>query len=117
MSSEVRVTDPNTGGQKGRKLARFDLIPQDCLWELAELYGRGAAKYADRNWQKGYAWSLSFAALNRHLWQFWNGQDTDEETGAYHLANVAWHAFALLHFLLNDLGTDDRVPAKRALSS
>ncbi|WNM66413.1 hypothetical protein SEA_CULVER_145 [Gordonia phage Culver] len=88
-----------TGGKKQKKLARYDLIPAGPLLELAELYGRGAAKYADRNWENGYDWSLSFSALQRHAWQFWDGENFDEETGAAHLASVAWHALALLQFM------------------
>ncbi len=107
-STEVRITDPNTGGEKGSKLARFDLIPIRALWLLAEVYGRGARKYADRNWEKGYAWGLSIAALERHLNAWKGGESIDEETGAYHLAQVAWHAFTLLTFSLLGLGTDDR---------
>lgn len=105
---EVRVVDPNTGGAKGSKLARFDLLPWDALWSVAELYGRGAAKYADRNWEKGYAWHLSHAALHRHLAQFWQGERIDAETGAHHLTAVVFHALALLAFDLRKAGTDDR---------
>ena len=46
---EVRVVDPVTGGEKGAKLARFDLIPPEATWALAEHYGKGCAKYSDRN--------------------------------------------------------------------
>ncbi|ANA86302.1 hypothetical protein BEN60_gp061 [Gordonia phage Smoothie] len=99
-----------TGGKKQKKLARYDLIPAGPLLELAELYGRGAAKYADRNWENGYDWSLSFSALQRHAWQFWDGENFDEETGAAHLASVAWHALALLQFMQQQKYTqfDDR---------
>lgn len=106
-ADEVRVTS-STGGEKGSKLARYDLIPALPLKHLAELYGKGAEKYADRNWERGYDWSLSFAALNRHLWQFWSGEDMDEETGKPHLAAVAWHAFALLQFLEDHPEFDNR---------
>jgi hypothetical protein len=106
--SEVRIVDPNTGGEKGQKDARFDLIPQEAIWMLAEAYGRGAEKYADRNWERGYNWSLSFGALQRHLWQFWNGEDIDEETGTPHIVSVLWHASALATFQARDKGTDDR---------
>lgn len=105
---EVRIVDPATGGEKGSKLARFDLIPGDALEEVAKHFGRGALKYADRNWEQGYAWHLSFAALNRHLWAWWQGEDTDAETGSLHTVAVAWHALALLAFQLRDAGTDDR---------
>jgi hypothetical protein len=107
-AAEVRVTDPETGGEKGTKLARFDLIPAGPLLQLAEHYGIGARKYADRNWERGYAWSLSFAALQRHAWAFWNGEDNDPETQSHHMAAVAFHAFALMQFGDTDTGTDDR---------
>lgn len=97
-SGEVRVTS-TTGGQKGSKPARYDLLPSVPLEQLARLYGRGAQKYAAHNWAKGYDWSLSFAALQRHAWAFWSGEDTDEEMGLPHMTAVAFHAFALVHFL------------------
>ncbi len=110
-STEVRVVDTVTGGEKGSKLARFDLIPPEALWALAEVYGRGARKYADRNWERGYAWGLSIAALERHLSLWKSGETFDNGeggTGAHHLSQVAWHAFTLFTFQLFGLGTDDR---------
>lgn len=107
MTGEVRSVS-STGGEKGTKPARFDLIPQGPLWTLAELYGKGAEKYAARNWERGYEWSKSFAALNRHLSLFWSGQDLDEETGLPHMASVAWHAFALMQFMEQHPDFDDR---------
>jgi len=105
---EVRVVDPETGGAKGTKLARFDLLPPDAMWAVAEQYGRGSLKYEDRNWEKSYSWSLSFAAMMRHAWQFWGGEDIDADSGSPHMAAVAWHALALLTFYLREIGTDDR---------
>jgi hypothetical protein len=108
VSSEVIVTDPKTGAKKGSKLARYDLLPPGPLHAVAEHYGRGAEKYEDRNWEKGYDWGLSFAALNRHLWAMWDGEWIDEETGSPHLAAVVFHAFALMEFHDKGLGTDSR---------
>lgn len=100
--TEVRLTS-DTGGQKGSKLARFDLIPPGPLRELAEHYGKGALKYEQvnglDNWRNGYEWSLSFAALMRHLNAFWSGEDIDEETGSKHLAAAAWHCMTLMEFM------------------
>lgn len=84
-AGEVRTTS-STGGQKGVKLARFELIPTGPLKAVAEHYGKGAEKYEDRNWERGYEWSKSYAALQRHLNAFWSGEDIDEETGSPHLA-------------------------------
>lgn len=106
-AGEIRVTDATTGAEKGSKLARFDLIPPEALWGIAEVFGRGARKYADRNWEKGYKWGLSVAALQRHLYSWLMGESLDQETGAHHLLQVAWHAMVLFTYELRNLGTDD----------
>lgn len=105
---EVRIVNEQTGGEKGSKPARFDLVPSGPLWQLATLYGRGAEKYAARNWEKGYDWSLSFAAMMRHAWLFWSGEDYDSETGCHHLTSVVFHAFALMEFGRTHPELDDR---------
>lgn len=112
---EVRIVDPVTGGAKGSKPARFDLIPPDALWEVAEVYGAGCnGKYEPRNWEKGYAWGLSFASLNRHIKLFEMGERIDNGTpdnpgtGKHHMACAVFHALALLAFDLRGIGTDDR---------
>lgn len=105
---EIRVTDPDTGAQKGSKPERFDLIPVQALEELARVYGMGAEKYDDHNWRKGYNWSLSYAALSRHLNAFWRGEDVDPESGLAHMAQVAWHAFTLYTFMKEHPEKDDR---------
>lgn len=133
--TETRTTS-STGGQKGVKLARFDLIPVGALTELAEHYGVGATKYANHQWRNGYEWSKSYAALMRHLTAFWAGFDYDvcsndpkgcshvdtegnpfvaaredacfNHTGSHHMAAVAWHAFALLEYKDTHVAHDDR---------
>jgi len=105
---EVRMVDPKTGGEKGSKPARFDLLPSEALWKVAEIYGKGAEKYAVHNWRRGYNWSLSFAALQRHDWQFWGGENIDKETGCEHMACVAFHALSLLTFAQEHKELDDR---------
>lgn len=107
MSVEVRTVS-STGGEKGVKMARFDLLPTGPLWEVAELYGEGASKYADHNWRNGYEYSKSFAALMRHAWSWWNGEEIDPEMGKSHMAAVVFHAFALMEFHENFPEFDDR---------
>lgn len=106
-SNEVRTTS-STGGQKGVKPERYGLIPIGPLATVARLYGFGANKYESHNWRKGYEWSKSYDALSRHLTQFWNGEDIDEETGLPHMAAVVFHAFALLEFMERFPEFDDR---------
>lgn len=106
--TELRIVNETTGGAKGSKTARFDLLPAGPLRQVAEHYGKGAEKYEARNWERGYDWSLSFAALQRHAWQFWAGEDIDVETGSHHMAAVVFHAFALMQFGLTCAELDDR---------
>jgi hypothetical protein len=90
------------------KPERYDLIPVEALASVARLYGEGAKKYSEHNWRKGYEWSKSYAALQRHLAEFWKGVDIDPETGQPHLAAVVFHAFTLLTFMQEHPGFDDR---------
>lgn len=108
IGNEVRVTDPKTGGQKGSKPERFDLLPWDALEEVARVYAFGATKYDDNNWTKGYKYSLSTAALVRHVSKFIQGQDIDEESGLHHLAHAVFHCLTLIAFGYRQRGTDDR---------
>lgn len=107
MTEEVRTTS-ETGGEKGVKEARYDLIPVEALEQVAVLYGRGAAKYAEHNWRRGYEWSKSYAALQRHANAFWRGEDVDAEMRLPHLASVVFHALALMTFMEEQKGFDDR---------
>ncbi len=107
MSEEI-ITNADTGGRKATKLARFDLLPPGPLWAVAEHYGRGADKYAPRNWERGYDWSLSFAALQRHAWAFWGGESIDPQTGSHHLAAVVFHALAMMEWERTHPELDDR---------
>jgi hypothetical protein len=106
-TGEVRVTDPKTGGQKGKKLAQLGAIDPASLLELAKVAGYGQAKYARFNYLRGFDWSLLIDALYRHLLAFQNGEELDPESGLSHAAHVAWHALALVSFSQRKLGTDD----------
>lgn len=109
-TERVLSIDPTTGGAKGVKSERHDLIPMGPLKEVAERYGLGIKEgYGERNWELGYKWSLSYAALQRHLTAFWQGEDEDPGTGSSHLAAVVFHAFALMEFQKTHPELDDRV--------
>ena len=90
------------------KPERFDLIPIGALTALARHYGAGAEKYDDNQWRKGYEFSKSYAALLRHLTQWWGGEDIDAELGSHHLDAVIWHAVALRTFVDEHPDFDDR---------
>lgn len=103
----MRATDPDTGAQKGRKPERYSLIPPEAMAAVARVYGKGAEKYDDHNWRKGYPWTWSIDALERHLKAFIAGEDIDED-GEPHLAHVVWHCLTLMTFAKEHPEKDDR---------
>jgi hypothetical protein len=106
--TEIRCTDPHTGGQKGQKPERFELLPWDALEEVARVYDYGARKYNDDNWLLGYPWRWSLGALARHTARMMVGEDRDPESSLLHAAHAAFHCLTLITFALRRLGTDDR---------
>ena len=121
------MAESETGGRKGQKLARHDLLDPGVMDAIARQFGRGAHKYGDRNYQKGYNWSLSYAAAQRHLNAFWGGEDWDhdpfwelEGLGVpHHLDAACFHIMALREFFNKHPEFDDRPkttknPAQRA---
>lgn len=109
--NEERIIDPNTGGEKCAKSQRLSLIPPEALMELAEHYHKNTSKYPPYNWRRGYAWSLSYDALQRHLHAFWSGEDYDPDSPegkSKHMTAAAWHCITLMTFMEDHPDKDDR---------
>ena len=109
-----RISSPNwrepiTEGQKfdSDKL-RYELLPPELLEEVARVLTFGAHKYSARNWELGMAWSRPFAALMRHMWAWWRGEEKDPETGYSHLSHAACCIAFLVSYEARNVGTDDR---------
>lgn len=102
----------NEGRKNDTGKPRFDLLPPEALFHLADLYRRGAERYEDRNWEKGMDWGRVYAALQRHAWKWWGGETYDLDDGQHHLASVAWCALTLLTYELRNVGTDTRFKKK-----
>lgn len=105
---DERSEVPTEGRKDDDGKARYDLIPSEALHALAELYGTGARKYGERNWEKGIVFGRLFAALERHAWAWWRGEMFDQEDGQHHLISVAWCAFALYELERTHPDLDDR---------
>jgi len=71
---------------------RLDLITPEMIRSLGEVLTYGAKKYGDRNWEKGIDEDRLYAACERHLLAYREGQMLDEESGLPHL----YHAFCTL---------------------
>jgi hypothetical protein len=82
--------------QGTRHKLRLDLIPVRLIAEVGKVLTYGAAKYEDRNWEKGNDWDKYYAAALRHLYAWWSREECDSESKLSHLA----HAITDLAFLL-----------------
>jgi len=71
---------------------RYDLLSPIALRRLAAHMEAGAAKYGERNWEKGQPLSRYLDSALRHTFQFLEGL-RDED----HLTAAAWNLLAAVH--------------------
>lgn len=76
---------------------RYDLLPWDALAEVVKCLEFGAAKYSDNNWTRCESLTRYWVSSMRHTIAWFNGSDTDAESGLNPLA----HAIAGLLFVLS----------------
>ncbi len=96
--------------------APMHLLPYDALQELAHIYGAGALKYGENNWQKGMDWSRCFNSLMRHAAAWHAGDDNDSESGQAHMLHVAWNALTIFVYASRGLGKDDRTLSAKQIT-
>lgn len=92
--------------------ARLDLLAFDALTGTADVLTFGAAKYAARNWEQGIAYGRVFAALLRHLWAWWRGEEADPESGLPHLDHAACCLMFLQAYSKRGLSAFDDRPGR-----
>lgn len=97
------------GGTKfDSKKAPLDLLPFESLEEIARVLEFGKIKYSAYNWSQGISYSRLIAAAMRHLHQFNDGIDKDDETDTLHVANAACNLLFLIWMHKNRPDMDDR---------
>lgn len=77
----------------------FNLLPKGVLQPILRVLSFGKKKYAADNWQRvGDSKERYYNALQRHITQWWEGEQADQETGENHLAHAACCIMFLLWF-------------------
>ena len=108
---QMRFHEPQGEARKSAESAqkpRLELVPWAAISDIAEVLTFGAAKYDANNWCRGARWGRYFAALLRHLFAWWRGEEFDPETGLSHLAHAGCCLMFLMEYQRNGWGTDDR---------
>lgn len=103
----IYTADASQGLRYDDSKNRMELIPPEWIEALGEVLTKGARKYADRNWEKGMAWSKMIGCTFRHMMKFLRGERYDAETGCHHLAHAAWNLLALMSYDVRGIGADD----------
>lgn len=75
--------------RKGK--GRFDLLPPYALFRLARHYENGAAKYGDRNWEKGQDLGRYLDSAFRHTLKYLMGIGDED-----HLSAAVWNLFSII---------------------
>lgn len=86
----------------------LDLIPYDSLCEISKVLKYGIKKYGSYNWTNGIEFSRLIAASLRHIYQFNDGEDYDQETKTLHIANAICNLLFLIWMYKNKPHFDDR---------
>ena len=99
---KYNMTDSGKRQQFGSNLAirdtaddkpRPDLISPFAEERQGQWLRMGAAKYAERNWERGMPFTRCVASLKRHVMRYQQGK-RDED----HLAAIMFNAMALIHY-------------------
>lgn len=97
-STPLRVAGVNPKDRIGVKKPNLHLVPSTAIVHCAKAMEDGAAKYGPYNWRENKVIaSVYVSAAERHLRQWFDGEDEAEDSGQHHLA----HAMACLAILLD----------------
>jgi hypothetical protein len=87
---------------------RFDLLSVPALSGMVAVLTKGAKKYSDHNWRKGFKWSRLYASALRHIFLSLGGQSRDPEFNESHVDMAMACLMMLSEHEKLCLGEDDR---------
>ena len=95
----------------GVKKVQYHIVPGPVIAELSNAMLEGAFKYGSHNYRvAGVRASTYYDACKRHLDAWWEGQDTDPDSGLPHLAKAIASLVVLRDSQMLGNDTDDRPP-------
>jgi hypothetical protein len=109
----VFLMEESKGQKNDREKPDLSLIPMDALWEMARAFTYGAHKYGRHNYREGIEISRLLAASMRHITQFNEGEDYDEESKALHLGNAMAGLAMAIYMYKNKPEMDNRYKVKK----
>lgn len=95
----------------GIRKAPMSTVSAAVLAEVGVAMLEGAAKYGRHNYRAvGVQSSVYYDATMRHLMAWWEGEDTDPDSGMSHITKAITSLVVLRDAMIQGMLTDDRAP-------
>ena len=95
----------------GIRKAGMSVVPANVIAEIGVGIMEGAAKYGRHNYRAiGVRGSVYYDATIRHLFSWWEGEDTDPDSGLSHITKAICSLVVLRDTMMQGKFTDDRPP-------
>lgn len=99
----------------GSTKAPLHVVPAPVLMEIGLGMLEGAMKYGSYNWRVAdVRGSVYYDAAMRHLMAFWEGEDTDPDSGIHHVGKALSCLTVLRDGIMRGNWIDDRPPKTEA---
>lgn len=106
---KVWADDENPKDKVGKAKPSMHFVPMIARLQEAIVMALGAKKYGAYNWrEKKVLASVYSDAIDRHMAQWMDGEDLDEESGVSHLAHVRACCAILIDAIATGNLLDDR---------
>lgn len=107
----METKDTNPKDAVGIKKVPFSTVPSEVTAEVGLALLEGALKYGRHNYRSvGVRASVYYDAALRHLTAFWEGQDTDPDSGLSHIVKCLACLYVLRDSQHMGNWVDDRPP-------
>lgn len=105
----LKATNPKDA--IGISKAPMSTVSAAVLAEVGVAMLEGASKYGRHNYRAaGVRSSVYYDATMRHLMAWWEGEDTDPDSGMSHITKAITSLVVLRDAMIQDMCTDDRPP-------
>jgi len=85
------------------------VVPPNVITAMALALQEGALKYGESNWREhSIHYSAYYDAVMRHMFQWFNGEDTDVDSGLPHVVKAMATLAVLVDAMHNNKVIDDR---------
>lgn len=109
LSESAKRTNPKDA--VGARKVPMSCVPSEVMMEIGLGMLEGAIKYGRHNYRiAGVRASIYFDAALRHLIAWWEGQDTDPDSGLSHITKALASLTVLRDAQINGMVFDDRPP-------